>query len=92
MANEQNLKGQQMLFRCKETGFVTTAPALSRYQRGRGIDPKLREFVGVKPQGWKREAPPLRCELCGLEMRGSPWDLIKHQTTKRCQAKRGPGS
>jgi hypothetical protein len=34
----QNLRGQTLLFRCLETGFVTTAPALGRYQRGRGIE------------------------------------------------------
>jgi hypothetical protein len=28
----QNLRGQTLLFRCLETGFVTTAPALTRYQ------------------------------------------------------------
>ncbi|MFM7548195.1 MAG: hypothetical protein ACKO8I_04845 [Cyanobacteriota bacterium] len=29
--NLQNLRGQCLLFRCLETGFVTTAPALTRY-------------------------------------------------------------
>ena len=28
----QNLRGQILLFRCLETGFITTAPALCRYQ------------------------------------------------------------
>jgi len=28
--NLQNLRGQTLLFRCLETGFVTTAPALTR--------------------------------------------------------------
>jgi len=30
--NVQNLRGQALLFRCTQTGFVTTASALSRYQ------------------------------------------------------------
>ena len=42
--NTQNLRGQTLLFRCLETGFVTTAPALTRYQQGRGIDPSRREL------------------------------------------------
>ena len=37
--NTQNLRGQTLLFRCLDTGFVTTAPALTRYQQGRGINP-----------------------------------------------------
>ena len=34
--NTKNLRGQSLLYRCLETGFVTTAPALTRYQQGRG--------------------------------------------------------
>ena len=48
--NQQNLRGQSLLFRCLETGFVTTAPALTRYQQGRGIDPNRRELVGERPK------------------------------------------
>ena len=47
--NTQNLRGQTLLFRCLETGFVTTAPALTRYQQGRGIDPSRRDLVGDRP-------------------------------------------
>jgi hypothetical protein len=43
--NMHNLRGQFLLFRCLDTGFVTTAPALTRYQQGRGIDPSRRELV-----------------------------------------------
>jgi len=43
--NLQNLRGQTLLFRCLETGFVTTAPALTRYQKARCIDPARRELV-----------------------------------------------
>ncbi len=31
--NVQNLRGQALLFRCLDTGFVTTAPVLTRYQQ-----------------------------------------------------------
>ena len=46
--NLQNLRGQSLLFRCLETGFVTTAPALTRYQQGRGIDPSRRGDVSAE--------------------------------------------
>jgi hypothetical protein len=64
--NLHNLRGQSLLFRCLETGFVTTAPALTRYQQGRGIDPSRRELVGERPEQWCRTRPgddlrPLRC-------------------------------
>jgi hypothetical protein len=49
--NTQNLRGQTLLCRCLETWFLTTAPALGRYQRGRGIDPSRRELVGDHPAG-----------------------------------------
>ena len=32
-------------YRDEVTGFVTTAPALTRYEQGRGIDPSERELV-----------------------------------------------
>ena len=44
--NTQNLRGQSLLFRCLGTGFVTTAPALTRYQQSRGIHSEQRELVG----------------------------------------------
>lgn len=31
--NIHNLRGQSLLFRCLETGFVTTAPALTRISK-----------------------------------------------------------
>lgn len=63
--NLQNLRGQALLFRCLETGFVTTAPALTRYQQERGIDPSRRELLGQRPTSWTREAPTTVCEHCG---------------------------
>ena len=47
--NTQNMRGQTIPLRCLETGFVTTAPALTRYQQGRGINPKRRELVVERP-------------------------------------------
>ena len=46
--NAENLRGQTLLFRCLETGFVPTAPALGRAQRGRGMDPSRRELAGQR--------------------------------------------
>ena len=48
MFNTKNLRGQNLLLRCLETGFVTTAPALIRYQKARGIEPSRRELVGER--------------------------------------------
>ncbi len=84
--NTQNLRGQTLLFRCLETGFVTTAPALTRYQQGRAIDPSRRELVGERPSDWMREAPTTICEHCGMVVRGNQWAFRQHQQTKRCQA------
>lgn len=84
--NVQNLRGQALLFRCLETGFVTTAPALTRYQQGRGIDPSRRELVGERPLGWSRAVPTTVCEHCGLVVRGNQWAVRQHQLSKRCQA------
>ena len=86
--NLQNLRGQTLLFRCLETGFVTTAPALGRYQRARGIDPARRELVGERPSNWVREVPTSTCEHCGAVIRGNQWTLRQHQQSKRCQASR----
>jgi hypothetical protein len=82
--NLQNLRGQNLLFRCLETGFVTTAPALTRYQQGRGIDPTQRELVGERPANWIRQAPSTTCEHCGMEVKGTQWALRQHQQSKRC--------
>jgi hypothetical protein len=84
-ANLQNLRGQTLLFRCLETGFVTTAPALTRYQQGRGIDPARRELVGERPANWVRAVPTSTCEHCGKVIRGNQWTLMQHQQSKRCQ-------
>lgn len=81
----QNLRGQSLLFRCLETGFVTTAPALGRYQSGRGIDPSRRELVGERPDNWVKEVPTTVCEHCGMVVKGTQWTLRQHQQTKRCQ-------
>jgi hypothetical protein len=86
--NVQNLRGQALLFRCLETGFVTTAPALTRYQQGRGIDPRRRELVGERPAQWCRSRPLTICEHCGLAIKGNQWTVRQHQKSKRCQQTR----
>ncbi len=83
--NIQNLCGQTLLFRCLETGFVTTAPALTRYQQGRGIDPSRRELVGDRPVNWIKGVPTTICEHCGMEVKGNQWVFRQHQQSKRCQ-------
>lgn len=83
--NTQNLRGQTLLFRCLETGFVTTAPALTRYQQGRGINPSMRELVGDRPGNWTRVPPTTVCERCGMVVRGNQWAFRQHKQTKRCQ-------
>ena len=83
--NTQNLRGQALLFRCLETGFITTAPALTRYQQGRGIDTSRRELVGERPANWIREAPTTACEHCGMVVRGNQWAFRQHQQSKRCE-------
>ena len=81
----QNLRGQSLLFRCLVTGFVTTAPALTRYQQGRGIDPSRRELVGERPSNWIRKMPSTTCEHCGMVVKGNQWAFRQHQQSKRCQ-------
>jgi hypothetical protein len=83
--NTQNLRGQSLLFKCLETGFVTTAPALTRYQQGRGIDTSRRELVGERPQKWSGEYPVTICEHCGMTVKGNQWAFRQHQQTRRCQ-------
>jgi hypothetical protein len=83
--NTQNLRGQSLLFRCLETGFVTTAPALTRYQQGRGIDPSRRELVGERPAQWSRSRPVTICDRCGMVIKGKQWAFRQHQQSKRCQ-------
>jgi hypothetical protein len=84
--NLQNLRGQTLLFRCLETGFVTTAPALTRFQQGRGIDPSRRELVGERPANWVKGVPTSTCEHCGAVIKGNQWAFRQHQQSKRCQA------
>ena len=83
--NTKNLRGQSLLFRCLETGFVTTAPALTRYQQGRGINPSRRELVGERPANWIRQVPSTFCDRCGLAVKGNQWAFHQHQQSKRCQ-------
>jgi hypothetical protein len=82
--NLKNLKGQNLLFRCLETGFVTTAPALTLYQRARGIDPARRELVGERPANWIKAVPSTTCEHCGSLVKGNQWAFRQHQKSKRC--------
>ena len=79
-----NLKGQALLFRCLETGFVTTAPALNRYQQGRGIDTGRRELVGERPANWTPQVPTTICSNCGKLVKGNQWAVRQHQKTRRC--------
>jgi len=80
----RNLRGQTLLFRCLETGFVTTAPVLTRYQKARGVDPARRELVGERPANWVKEIPSTTCEHCGMEVKGTQWAFAQHQQSKRC--------
>ena len=83
--NTQNLRGQSLLFRCLEMGFVTTAPALTRYKKARDIDPARREWVGERPANWIKAVPSRTCEHCGIEVKGNQWAFKQHQQSKRCQ-------
>jgi len=80
----KNLRGQTLLFRCRKTGFVTTAPALTRYQKARGVDPGRRELVGERPANWVKEMPSTTCEHCGIVVKGNQWAFRQHQQSKRC--------
>lgn len=79
-----NLRGQSLLFRFLEMGFVTTAPALTRYQRGRGIDASRRELLCERPANWVKEVPSTTCEHCGMKVKGNQWTFRQHQQSKRC--------
>jgi len=72
------------LSRFLETGFVTTAPALTRYQNARGVDPGRRELVGERPANLVKEMPSTTCEHCGMEVKGTQWPFAQHQQSKRC--------
>jgi len=82
--NLQNLRGQTVLFRCLGTGFATTAPALTRYQKARGVDSARRERVGERPANWVKEMPSTTCEHCGMEVKGTQWAFAQQQQSKRC--------
>lgn len=70
--NLQNLWGQALLFRCLETGFVTTAPALTRYQKTRGgaIQHEKNWFVSVLPT-WSRGCPQRPVSTAEWKSRGT---------------------
>ena len=72
-------------YRDEVTGFVTTAPALTRYEQGRGIDPSERELVGERPSNWSSEAPTTVCEHRGMLGKGNQWAFRQRQQSKRCQ-------
>ncbi len=86
------ISGQKLLFRCLETGFVSTGPGLSRYQQGRSIDPASRERLGPRPGDWKPLVPTKVCEICDQVVRGNPWTFRQHQLSQRCQRRRGQSS
>lgn len=79
------VSGQGLLFRCLETGFISTGPGLTRYQQGRNIDVSRRERIGMRPKDWKPEVPTTVCEICGKVVRGNQWTFRQHQLSKRCQ-------
>ena len=75
---------------------LATAPALTRYQQGRGIDPSRRELVGERPSNWSTSRPVTICDRCGLAITGNQWAFRQHQQSKRClkaqhPAEAGPG-
>jgi len=86
--NLQNLSRQSLLFRCLETGFVTTAPALTRYQKARRIYPTRQELVGERPANWVKEVPSMICEHCAMEVKRNQWAFRQHQQSRRCQKAR----
>jgi hypothetical protein len=89
--NLQNLRGQSLLFRCLDTGSVTTAPALTRYQQGRGTDPSRRELVGERPEQWCRSRPVTICEHCGRSSLLLPCCFLRFLRRKADQRQCGSG-
>ena len=83
--NTQNLRGQTRLSPCQETGFVTTATALTRYQHGRGINSSRCERVGDRPTNWIKAVPRTICEHCAMEVKGNRWAFRQHKQTKGFQ-------
>ena len=65
---------------------MTTAPALTRYQQGRGINASRRELVGERPPNWIKEVPTTTYDHCGMEVKGNQWTFRQHQQTRRCLA------
>jgi hypothetical protein len=61
-----------------------TAPALTRYQQGRGIDPNQRELVSERPENSIRQAPTTVCQHCGMAIKGNQWTFRQDQQSKRC--------
>jgi hypothetical protein len=79
------VSGQRLLFRCLETGFISTGPGLTRYQQGRNIDVGRRERIGPRPQDWTPAVPTTICEFCSMVVRGNQWTFRQHQLSQRCQ-------
>lgn len=79
------VSGQRLLFRCLDTGFISTGPGLTRYQQGRNIDVNRRERLGPRPENWTPEVPTTVCEICGIVVRGNQWTFRQHQQSQRCQ-------
>jgi hypothetical protein len=52
--DEMRRKNNTVLFRCLVTGKITTAPALSKYQKNRGIDISLREKLPESEQPYNK--------------------------------------
>jgi hypothetical protein len=54
MATEQpqGWGGPTLLFRCLEPGFVTTAPAMTRYQKGRSINSSRWALAKERRSNW----------------------------------------
>jgi hypothetical protein len=67
------------------TGFVTTAPGLTRYPQGRGIDPSRRELMGEQPAHSTPEVATAVCDRYGMNVSGTGWAFGQHQQTKGCQ-------
>ena len=58
---------------------MTTAPALTRYQQGRGIHSSKRELVDERPSNWIKAVPTTICDHCGMEIKGNQWAFRQHQ-------------
>ena len=59
-----------MRVKCLVSGFVTSAPAFTHYQQGRGIYLSRRELVGERLAYWIREEPTAFWQHNGMVARG----------------------